>query len=894
MEKTELDWLDRAAGVKTILDQYQKKELKKQLMLREVQAKRNEKLNVLREGAALKVTNRKGEQRQLTDLETRDQLKEFDREEQFEFRLAEGTEKDGVYERSDDELKHLRVRDAVSEQEELMSQATIEEERIDPETGERKMVKVPLFTQEEIAEQVYDPMVREGLMSETFVPDKYSRTQQMLDPVFNEYAERLKRDKKHPALNFLSENQGVLLSSLSMMMTVSSGGIDSKMVDSDKKNAEIKWGPQAFADLKESLVGKDGVIDPLKQGNQVVKLLNQGFALTMDVFKPAVEGIQGAVQGEGEKGTPGKPDLPRLAPGLTMALYSGLCTGLSTGLNDVGVKAALDVVGSFSRQVDKSGLATAVAKRELTGISPLLVKGLTAALTGLKLAPVKTLADDWPKVIVAAGAALQDALDKALAGKALAEALDKLDADAASLALAEAGVAAGKAAATAELAKVLADPAMELAAKAEAQRQMVEEFESPEEGGDSKAHQAAGHDHEPDWVRDPSTKEWVCATCQANQSDKPEVFAGMLERRIAEFKRNQAILDWGAKIAAAGVDVAANFIAPLAAVGGAVKMAKNLVEAGRRTRDLYNFVVKREGLLNAASTFSTAVSNFIVEMRSQMLHYLANAAFEAAKIIGAALQCGGITAPAGFALSTAASFAQSLEAVIYEVAKRMRLEKAWSTYRAFLLRKKNRRMGLEAIKANPTLAKYALAWGAIVKKDPLVVDVLIVCDLTPDTLKDPNANIDQVVTYLEARFGDSSVVTGRQGEFDVGEVKLSRTAWMKLQIEAVKTEKLNDQGTGLIIATLNKWDTDSTTLQTAANAPDQHPLNSVEQQNEEKLRLAKRAEAVALLQQLIRGLTRYQPKTTQGQACLAMVATRDAFRDEANRMLGLVQKWGPP
>ena len=53
------------------------------------------------------------------------------------------------------------------------------------------------------------------------------------------------------------------------------------------------------------------------------------------------------------------------------------------------------------------------------------------------------------------------------------------------------------------------------------------------------------------------------------------------------------------------------------------------------------------------------------------------------------------------------------------------------------------------MRRNPTLAKYAVAWGAVIDEDPLVSDFISHCGLNADTIEG-DGNIDKVVDYLEA------------------------------------------------------------------------------------------------------------------------------------------------
>jgi hypothetical protein len=59
-----------------------------------------------------------------------------------------------------------------------------------------------------------------------------------------------------------------------------------------------------------------------------------------------------------------------------------------------------------------------------------------------------------------------------------------------------------------------------------------------------------------------------------------------------------------------------------------------------------------------------------------------------------------------------------------------------------------------AMQTNPTLSKYALAYGAYVASDPIALDAVRKCGLTPETLSNKSTNVDKVVKYLELTFAE--------------------------------------------------------------------------------------------------------------------------------------------
>jgi hypothetical protein len=233
-------------------------------------------------------------------------------------------------------------------------------------------------------------------------------------------------------------------------------------------------------------------------------------------------------------------------------------------------------------------------------------------------------------------------------------------------------------------------------------------------------------------------------------------------------------------------------------MGGALlRMAKHANEALKRYTDLSNFIDDRQSMINAASAFSAPLAQFIHNSTQQLMHYSINAAMEGLKVIAAVLQLSGLTAPVGVGLTAGANVSQAIETIIYEAKKRWDLETAWKTYKFALENPDNRKAGLVAMQENPTLAKYAVAWGAQIKKDPLVGDFMQSCGLNKDTLKDPEASVDLVVTYLEKRLPDDNVVVGRDYTA-AGKVELTVSGFLKekargetkLGVKKVETKKL--------------------------------------------------------------------------------------------------------
>ncbi|WP_198938007.1 hypothetical protein, partial [Pelomonas sp. KK5] len=109
------------------------------------------------------------------------------------------------------------------------------------------------------------------------------------------------------------------------------------------------------------------------------------------------------------------------------------------------------------------------------------------------------------------------------------------------------------------------------------------------------------------------------------------------------------------------------------------------------------------------------------------------------------------------------------------------VEAGWKATKKALANPANRRMGLEARQLNPTLAKYSLAWGAVVLKDPLARGAMKACGLTEASLNDEKADTHKVVKYLEVFYEDDVSIYRDNSEelpkWVPAEIELTLTCW---------------------------------------------------------------------------------------------------------------------
>ncbi len=138
----------------------------------------------------------------------------------------------------------------------------------------------PLFTKEEIADELFTPLVREGILPETLVPDEYSETAKMLNEVFKDYRKFVEtkkedRDEKEVKTDF----------------EASGGSGTKKMVAAKGKNAAAYFKRQIDNKIENKL-GSYGITATRQERQRGFKMGITGLKAVMK-GKKAISSIQG-------------------------------------------------------------------------------------------------------------------------------------------------------------------------------------------------------------------------------------------------------------------------------------------------------------------------------------------------------------------------------------------------------------------------------------------------------------------------------------------------------------------------------------------------------------------------------------------------------------------------
>ena len=789
----------------------------------------------------------------LLDYAKRDQTQEFDLEEELEgYDFKDEKDRD-KHERAKRILNGLALQldtatvpvydpvtgDPVMEE--------VEEDELDGEnkpTGQKVKRQVPktaplVLDEKEKTDLFYKPLVRQGLCPETFVPDDFSETKEMLDGAFDSYAERLKKEgtgaKPYEIVKEIAKWTGT---AASFAGTIAGGALmiqDTKLHPDEATN----WfSDKGFSDTSGETTqhvdawthGLDYAAPPT-DGEHHIKFIQVVLEATLTGVGGGLEVWEDVDTVRERVGEGGEDEEERLEErsekdkkedkkerkkplrvtkaGATSAL---IASSIGAALNEAFVWVDLaPVVGNAyttfanPRKAAKLIGAAKFTKHEVVAAMQVFADAFPAALA--KCDPnvkgsTQVLADTAGAIsakfmsrVNANADALFDNFEKGKLDVVLSSTtgwaksaallaagfnLDDDDDQSGDITTDPSSAALSQFANNEENRK-----AMQAQADESITRQLVAELDEESERGKKEALEIAAE----------------------NQRDKKD---SLIVKQIKKLEHEKQIMGLATSVAAMTFEVASKFLAPLAAGGSLVKIAVNVAKAANRWRDVYNSLHAQEDFFKDANALSAPLANFVHNGEMHRLHYALQAAAEFIKMCGSLVECSGIAAIAGRATTVAAASAQTMESVLYEVRLRYNLEQGWKAYRRALLRPENRKLGLKATRDNPTLAKYAVAWGAVIRKDPLVADFISNTGLTEQALQEEGANINDVQRYLEARFSDDKVAVGRMvvsDDWAPSPLELTVVCWKTCVARALSKAELEPLSTDSVEACLVRVET---------------------------------------------------------------------------------------
>lgn len=186
-------------------------------------------------------------------------------------------------------------------------------------------------------------------------------------------------------------------------------------------------------------------------------------------------------------------------------------------------------------------------------------------------------------------------------------------------------------------------------------------------------------------------------------------------------------------------------------------------EAVQRAVHLRKWLDANNDAISAVSPYKTAIENFVKNQAEQFSHKSIQAAIN---VLQAGAGFAGMAVPFAAPVAAGLSVAATLEELTYKYYKEASLKAVWQKTKQALENPGNRKIALIARKMNPALAKYTIAYGAVVEKDVVAITAVNRCGLTREVLADKDSNVSAVKKYMETLYPDDGKALG---EYDDGD-----------------------------------------------------------------------------------------------------------------------------
>jgi hypothetical protein len=247
---------------------------------------------------------------------------------------------------------------------------------------------------------------------------------------------------------------------------------------------------------------------------------------------------------------------------------------------------------------------------------------------------------------------------------------------------------------------------------------------------------------------------------------------------IEDIKRKRAIINLALSVASGGFGIggASTAVAAIArglkATADVAKAVKSVIAAVDCVIALNKWLDSYGDAINSASPYASAIENFINSNRDLLCHNSVQALASLAQ---------GIAGYASIAIPPMASAALAMDAtasaanLVFQVYRQAALANAWKQTIKSLRNPQNRQLALVVRELNPTLAKYTIAYGAFIARDPIAVRAVGRIGLDRETLSNPNAKLADVKNWLEEVYKDDLTLVA-DTELDSGAVRVPTPA----------------------------------------------------------------------------------------------------------------------
>jgi hypothetical protein len=626
-----------------------------------------------------------------------------------------------------------------------------------------------------IAEDLWLPLQRQGVIPENLVPQKYSAVVEQFDAASEAYEERREevgRDMTEKDLMKEKFDRAMKIGKASVELFTKGATTVGEIAD---------------------LVGNDGVAMGAKEAEAVLKHLGTAMSVTEGIGTTALTGKHYTSLGLAV----GKAVGPVLMKHVGPEISTMVSTSIMTAARSVKIEAYL-------KKKDYEGAAQAIADgiakgcagfdktdgKHVAEIGRLVQAGMGTFLNGWQAeaaisggkdpgAVMQALVDHVTKIATEAAEQVGPKMALEFAGDGKAEPEENAEAEDEE----EGGLGAKDAVTGAKMAKAAYDGKQKID-KANAVIAAKFDHAALEKQREDAAKKTA---EDMQAMIDEGDEEFRLALVAGFSQpidDNDEVNIGESNRLasidyiLAIQAKTAATFELCKTISQKGVGLVVKMFPGASLVEACLTLTFTIQDAIAKAQEL---IIWQDNFKDAQAASSAQVDAFLSRkglQTKQTAQAGIQAALDAAKVVAEAMKLtpGAPAAPAVKASVEVVEASIKLADILYT---EQQMAAAWRLYQQARDNPQDRYLARKATQKNPTLAKYAMAWGAT-KGDPIAVEGMRRCGLNEHTLAHPDTNIAKVVAYLEAKYADDPVLlraVPMKQKWHPGPVELSLNSW---------------------------------------------------------------------------------------------------------------------
>jgi len=257
---------------------------------------------------------------------------------------------------------------------------------------------------------------------------------------------------------------------------------------------------------------------------------------------------------------------------------------------------------------------------------------------------------------------------------------------------------------------------------------------------------------------------------------------------LAVQQKNAATFELCKTISEKGVGLVVKMFPAASMVEACMTLTFSIQDTIAKAQEL---IIWQDNFRDAQAASSAQVDAFLSRkglQTKQVAQAGIKAALDAAKVVAEALKLTP-AAPAAPVVTASVDLVEAAIELADIIYTEVQMAAAWRIYQQARDIPGDRYLARKATRQNPTLAKYAMAWGAT-KGDPIAVEGMRRCGLNEHTLALPDSNVGKVVAYLEAKYADDPVLLRAvpvKQAWHPGPVELTLRSWASFYQMATNT-----------------------------------------------------------------------------------------------------------